>query len=197
MICVVRGPEGPRTHLATISTNPNRLETPQATICRARSARYLLAALGVGCVGMAGVGVVVPGLPTTVFLIISAWCFARSCPWLTDKLIHNRVFGPFVKHLAPGAVMPLRAKVIAMAMMWTAIAGSCWLIVSRDAPAFVPVTVVLAGLVGTWCIARQGRGARRRLEEIERSRRHPVGRALPTHKNPACTNTTVARSKTH
>lgn len=183
--------------MATISTSQASLEAAPAAVCRLRAARFLLAGLGVCSVAMAGVGVVVPGLPTTVFLIVAAWCFARSCPWLTDRLIHTRFFGPFVRYLVPGAVMPRRAKAVAMAMMWTAIAGSCWLIVARQAPAFVPVSVVLMGVAGTWCIARQGRKARLKATEFERSRQHPLGRSVPAHKNPACTTTTAARSKTH
>jgi hypothetical protein len=151
----------------------------------------------VGCVGIGAVGVVVPGLPTTVFLIVAAWCFARSCPWLTDKLIHNKFFGPFVRYLAPGTVMPRRAKVISIAVMWSAIAISCVLIVSGDAPAWVPATVVLSGVVGTWFIARQGRGVRYAEEENPRVHQHPLGRSLPTRKNAPCTNTTGGRSKTH
>ncbi len=152
-------------------------------VSRSRAARYGLAGAGVGCVGMGAVGVVVPGLPTTVFLIIAAWCFARSCPWLTEKLIHNRFFGPFVKYIEPGAVMPRRAKVIALCMMWTAIAGSCWLIVAREAPAFVPVVVVLSGVVGTWFIVRQGRKHRSGVNGPERVVRHSVGRHGRGHKN--------------
>lgn len=166
-----------------------------------RLTRYSLAALGIACVGMGALGVVVPGLPTTVFLIIAAWCFARSCPWLTDKLIHHRFFGPFVKYIVPGAVMPRRAKAISIAIMWAAIVLSCLLIVSGDAPAWVPATVVLAGVVGTWFIARQGRNAPRTGADAEqenaRVHHHPLGRSLPAHKNPPCTNTTGGRSKTH
>jgi uncharacterized membrane protein YbaN (DUF454 family) len=180
--------------LTTIQTSPAAMDLPR--ISRNRMARYGLAGAGVGCVGMGALGAVVPGLPTTVFLIIAAWCFARSCPWLTDKLIRNRFFGPFVKYLEPGAVMPRRAKVIAMAMMWTAIAGSCWLIITREAPAFVPVSVVLSGVVGTWFIARQGRRHRMKCADPERVVRHPLGRHERGHKNPACTITTGASSKT-
>ncbi len=165
-------------------------------ISRNRVARYGLASAGVGCVGMGALGVVVPGLPTTVFLIIAAWCFARSCPWLTEKLIHNKFFGPFVKYLKPGAVMPRRAKIIAISMMWTAIAGSCWLIIAREAPAFVPVVVVLSGVVGTWFIARQGRKHHSTVNDSNRAVRHPVGRHERGHKNPTCMTTTGASLKT-
>lgn len=162
-----------------------------------RPARYALAGVGVASVCMGAVGVVVPGLPTTVFLIVASWCFARSCPWLTEKLIHTRLFGPFVKYIVPGAVMPRRAKVISIAIMWVAIALSCVLIVSGDAPLWVPVTVVLSGVVGTWFIARQGRGVLRRMEENARVHQHPVGRSMRAHKNATCTNTTGGHSKTH
>lgn len=148
--------------LATIPTNPNALSVyPGRKPSPARVKRYAFAGAGVGCVGLAGVGVVVPGMPTTVFLIAASWCFARSCPWLTDKLIHNRFFRPFAQYLVPGTVMPVRAKVISLAMMWAAVAASTVLIASRGAPWFVPVSVVAMGLVATWFIVRQGHKARK------------------------------------
>lgn len=121
-----------------------------------RAFRYGLAAAGVGCVGFAAVGVVVPGMPTTIFLIMATWCFARSCPWLTDRLIRNRFFGPFLKYLEPGVTMPRRAKAVAMLLMWTAIAVSCGLLVARGVSLWIPAIIVAAGVVGSICIARQG-----------------------------------------
>ena len=56
--------------------------------------RLLLAGAGVLAVGLAALGVVVPGLPTTVFLIAASYCFARSCPWLEERLLRNRPFAP-------------------------------------------------------------------------------------------------------
>lgn len=138
-------------------TKPGIFENPTAFTRPGRLKRYGFAGAGIGCVGLAGVGAVVPGLPTTVFLIIASWCFARSCPWLTDRLIRNRFFGPFVKYLEPGAVMPRRAKVISMAMMWTAITLSSVWAVWRGAPWFVPLFIASGGVVGSWFIVRQGR----------------------------------------
>lgn len=147
-----------------------------------RLKRYGYAGAGIGCVGLAGVGVAVPGMPTTVFLILASWCFARSCPWLTDKLIHNRVFGPFVKYLEPGAVMPLRAKVISLAMMWAAIGGSVVLVLWRGAPWFVPVIISAFGVLGTWFIVRQGRTTA--STDNERATRHLAGRRAATRAKP-------------
>jgi len=163
-----------------------------------RAKRALFAAAGIGCVGLAALGVVVPGLPTTVFLIIASWCFTRSCPWLADKLIHNRVFGPFVRYLEPGAVMPVRAKLISLALMWTAISGSCVWVTYREAPWFVPAMIAAAGVVGTWFIIRQGRKARSVPigETGARSLRHPDGRRPRVHTNGACTKPTAPPSTT-
>ena len=98
-------------------------------------------------------------MPTTVFLIIAAWCFARSSPSLTDRLIRNRFFGPFLRYIEPGARMPRRAKVAAIAIMWLAIAASCALLISRAAPPLVPALIIALGALGTACIVRQGRAA--------------------------------------
>lgn len=138
-------------------------ECPVSECCRRRRldpVRLWLAGVGVVCVGLGALGVFVPGLPTTIFLIIASWCFARSCPWLERRLIRNRFFAPFLRFLEPGAVMPTRARIIASAMMWTAIVVSILVLASSEAPMWVPITVALAGLTGTaaiWTIARPRR----------------------------------------
>ena len=132
--------------------------------------------------GLAGVGVAVPGMPTTIFLILASWCFARSCPWLTDKLIRNRFFGPFVRYLEPGAAMPVRAKLISLGLMGTAIVGSSVLVLWRGAPWFVPVFIASFGAIGTWFIVRQGRAAR--SAQHDRRLRHGGGRHGSSHAAP-------------
>jgi len=126
--------------------------------------RWLLAACGVAFVGVGALGVVLPGLPTTIFLIAASWCFARSCPWLEERLIRNRFFRPFLVYLEPGARMPRRAKVMAMSAMWVAIGVSAGLLISSGAGMWLPGGVVLAGCVGTIVIARLGGG--RDIERI-------------------------------
>jgi len=125
--------------------------------CRGAAQRWALASLGVVSVGVGALGVFVPGLPTTVFLLIASWCFARSCPWLEERLIRVPLFRPFMRFLEPGTVMPMRARVIALAMMWSAIAISTMMLVMRGAPVWVDAIVPAAGLVGTWFIWRVAR----------------------------------------
>lgn len=151
--------------LTTLPTNLSAADTCEIRTSDAQEpksvspVRVLLAGTGIGCVGLAGVGAIVPGLPTTIFLIIAVWCFTRSCPWLTDRLVRNRFFGPFLRYLEPGAVMPRRAKVIATSAMWLAIALSCVLLLSRSFTPLIPAIIMLSGVIGTICIVRQGRTA--------------------------------------
>jgi len=116
--------------------------------------RWALAALGVLAVSVGALGVVVPGLPTTIFLIIASWCFAKSCPWLETRLIRNRFFRPFLVYLEPGAAMPRQAKISAMVLMWLAISVSSAVFLARG-DWIIALPVVLAGAVGTWFIARR------------------------------------------
>jgi len=79
--------------------------------------RALYAVAGIGFLGLAGIGAILPGLPTTVFVILAAWCFGRSIPRLERWLLEHPRFGPpLVAWRAHGAI-PRRAKVIALASM--------------------------------------------------------------------------------
>jgi len=125
---------------------------------RSRPARWLLAGAGVACVGAAALGVFLPGLPTTVFLIMASWLFARSCPWLEERLLRVPLFRPFLRYLEPGAIMPRRAVVATLVVMWAAIvASAAGLLLGGDPRPMIATTVVAAGLVGTVFILRLAR----------------------------------------
>ena len=58
-------------------------------------------------------GVILPGLPTTPFLILAAACYIRSSQRLYDWLIANKTFGPYLRDYREGKGIPKRAKKIA------------------------------------------------------------------------------------
>jgi uncharacterized protein len=120
--------------------------------------RWLLAAVGVVFVGVAALGVVVPGLPTTLFLIMATWCFTRSCPWLERKLIQVPLFRPFLPYLQPGAPLSKRSQLIALTAMWTAITVSITtLAATGTAGTWTLVLIFAAGVAGTVAVNRKGR----------------------------------------
>ncbi len=63
------------------------------------------------------IGAVVPGLPTTLFLILAAACYIRSSQKLYDWLITNKTFGPYLKDYREGKGMPRNAKILAVSMI--------------------------------------------------------------------------------
>lgn len=79
--------------------------------------RWLLQAFAVLCLVMGAIGVVVPGLPTTVFILMAAWAAARSSPRLYRWLWHHRLFGPLLRNWAQGGKVSRRAKWSAALMM--------------------------------------------------------------------------------
>ena len=68
-------------------------------------------------VALGGVGVVVPGLPTTGFFIVAASCFARSSPRFEQWVLDLPQIGPLVRDHRAGLGMPRRAKVWAISMI--------------------------------------------------------------------------------
>jgi hypothetical protein len=93
-----------------------------------------------------GVGIVVPGLPTTVFFIIAASCFGRSSPRFERWVLGLPRIGRMVADHRAGLGMPRRAKVAALITMWAAIVLSAVALRERH---IVVAVVVLLGVVGT------------------------------------------------
>ncbi len=86
---------------------------------------WLLA--GFASLALGIVGVVLPVLPTTPFVLLAAFCFARSSPRLHSWLAHHRVFGPMIENWARHGAIPRRAKRLALVMMAAAFGLSLWL----------------------------------------------------------------------
>ena len=74
-----------------------------------------LSAVGTISVGLGILGVFVPLLPTTPFLLLAAFCFARSSPRFYQQLIGNRWLGDYVQNYRDKRGLPLRIKCLAIA----------------------------------------------------------------------------------
>jgi uncharacterized membrane protein YbaN (DUF454 family) len=69
------------------------------------------------CLALAVAGAVLPLMPGTPFVLLAAWCFARSSRRWHDWLHASPLFGPLLENWARERCMPLRAKVVAIVMM--------------------------------------------------------------------------------
>ena len=76
--------------------------------------------LGLGFISVAlGVlGMVVPLLPTTPLLLLAAFCFARSSERFHGWLLSNRIFGETIRNYRDGLGLPMRQKVVTLAILW-------------------------------------------------------------------------------
>ena len=95
-------------------------------------------------------GVILPGLPTTPFLILAAGCYIRSSQRLYDWLIANKTFGPYLRDYREGKGIPKRAKKIALVMM-TIFVGYAVLFALDDL--FVRIVVLILGMIGFFYVA--------------------------------------------
>lgn len=68
--------------------------------------------------GIGIVGIIIPGLPTTIFMILAVACFYRSSQRLYDWVINHKYFGNHVKNYREGKGMPRKAKFTAFFFMW-------------------------------------------------------------------------------
>ena len=84
----------------------------------ARLRKGLLISLGVLSVGLAMVGVFLPLLPTTPFLLLAAACFIRSSDRLYRWLITHRWLGPYIKNYREHRAITRRAKVVTLLLLW-------------------------------------------------------------------------------
>ena len=86
-----------------------------------RLRRALLIAAGTACVALGTLGIVLPLLPTTPFLLLAAVCYARSSPRLLHWLTHNRWFGSYIRNYREGHGIPLREKILTLSLLWITI----------------------------------------------------------------------------
>lgn len=108
-------------------------------------AAWLWFAGGLLSVAAGGIGVIVPGLPTTVFFILAAACFARSNPRFERWVLDLPKVGPMVRDHRAGLGMPRRAKVVAVTMILVFATASGVFVIGNRA---IGATVMACGLVG-------------------------------------------------
>jgi hypothetical protein len=81
--------------------------------------KILFATLGLISLVLGIIGIFLPLLPTTPFLLLSAALFARSSTRLYMWLMHHKTFGKYIRSYREDKSIPLRVKIVALVMLWS------------------------------------------------------------------------------
>jgi len=79
-------------------------------------------------VGLGVLGMILPLMPTTVFLLMAAYCYSRSSDRFHTWLLTNRWCGGYISNYRSGRGMTVRQKITSIGMLWLSMALSVWLV---------------------------------------------------------------------
>jgi uncharacterized membrane protein YbaN (DUF454 family) len=93
--------------------------------------RYLLIIAGTISLGFGIIGIFLPILPTTPFLLLTAACYARSSQRFYDGLMNNKWFGNYIKNYYEGRGVPLKFKIFTISLLWITILTSIYIMLNN------------------------------------------------------------------
>ncbi len=108
--------------------------------------KVLLVLLGTISLGIGIIGIVIPGLPTTPFLLLTAGLYVKSSDRLYQKLISSQYLGAYIRNYQSGKGMTLKAKLYSILLMWIMIFISCVFFIPTGT---IKLVVLFFGCIGT------------------------------------------------
>ncbi|MGO4304634.1 YbaN family protein [Cupriavidus sp. RAF12] len=133
-------------------TDPKRqtAASPDALTPHERAIRAFWVTCGILSLALGIIGIFLPLLPTTPFILLAAACFARGSEKFHNWLITHERFGPLVRDWQAHRSIPLRAKCLALSMMWTSMGTTAWLLRARPVSSLTLLAIGLA--VTVWMV---------------------------------------------
>jgi uncharacterized membrane protein YbaN (DUF454 family) len=83
---------------------------------------------GTVCVGLGMLGVFLPVLPTTPFLLLAAYCYGRGSERICHWLVYRSWVGSYIRNYQSGRGIPLKLKTLIIALLWLTIGSTIWLV---------------------------------------------------------------------
>lgn len=102
----------------------------------------LLIAAGSISLLLGGIGIVLPVLPTTPFVLLAAACYSIASPRLAKKLEESKLFGSYLRHWRTNEGVPVKTKVRAIIWLWLGLIVSVVLVKN-------PTVTIILGIIGT------------------------------------------------
>lgn len=123
----------------------------KSAIVGSRSLRNVLLVAGMCCTALGVLGIFLPLLPTVPLLLLAAACFARSSERFHGWLLDHQYLGPMIRDHLDGHGIPLRAKFIAVGLIWLTIPISVLFFITLP---WARVALVVLGLCITMYLIR-------------------------------------------
>ena len=137
----------------TSADSPEPPVRPARQLCG--PARVALMALGFVCTAVGIAGVILPGLPGTVFLLIALWAFSRSSQRFHVWLYEHPLLGRTVRDWHAHRVITVKAKVAAVSMM---VLTAAWLFLLSHGDWRLPaISATIMAIVAVWIVTRPSR----------------------------------------
>lgn len=107
--------------------------------------RYIYIVLGILSITLGILGFVVPALPRTPFFLLAAYLFSKGSPYLHNKLMNNKLIGPYIHRVNNG--LSLKARLISIAFMWCMISITVFTVFKHNKT--MQYVMVALGIIGT------------------------------------------------
>ena len=130
-------------------TEPTENAAP--ALHRSPTVRALLWIAGSVSLALGVIGIVLPGLPTTPFILLAAACYAKASPRLHQWLLNHRWFGPMLSDWERDRSLTRRTKTVAVVSMLVMVSFSAWTFHGRPA---VQLVLLLTGAIGAFVVLR-------------------------------------------
>ncbi len=104
--------------------------------------------LGLVCVVLGAIGMVLPILPTTPFLLAAAGCFCKSSTKMYNWLLNNKWFGEYIRNYREGRGLPLKTKITVLSVLWITIGVSTVFFLNRLLPPqlILPIQLIMVAV---------------------------------------------------
>ncbi|AOW15107.1 hypothetical protein LPB72_21540 [Hydrogenophaga crassostreae] len=124
---------------------------PPPALHRSPTVRALLWVAGSVALVLGVIGIVLPGLPTTPFILLAAACYAKASPRLHQWLLNHRWFGPMLRDWESDHSLTRRTKTVAVVSMLVMVGFSIWTFHGRPA---VQLVLLATGAIGAFVVLR-------------------------------------------
>lgn len=132
--------------MTTMENNHEDKTPPGRQPLMKRARNLLLVVLGTIALGLGITGIILPGLPTTPFLLLTAWLYLKSSEKLYKRVINNKYVGKYIRDYYEQKGMTLTQKISAISLMWFMIFISCTFFIPDNT---ISALIIVLGAIGT------------------------------------------------